>query len=62
MSDDVGLEDEVKKVTTMPLHLGASVFRNSERIMNNFIHGIIGFCTNDVYYEDTDSVYIENKH
>ena len=30
--------------------------------MNNFIHAIDGFYTNDVYYTDTDSLYIENKH
>ena len=29
--------------------------------MNNFIHAIIGFYTNDVYYTDTDSLYIESK-
>ena len=60
--DDEGLEDEVKKVNTMPLHLGAFVLSKSKRIMNNFIHAIDGFCTNDVYYTDTDSLYIENKH
>ena len=62
MIDDPGLEDEVKKLNTMPLHLGAFVLSNSERIMNNFIHVIDGFYTNDVYYTDTDSLYIENKH
>ena len=62
MTDDKGLEDEVKKLDTMPLHLGAFVLSNSKRIMNNFIHGIDGFYTNDVYYTDTDSLYIENKH
>ena len=46
----------------MPLHLGAFVLSNSKRIMNNFIHAINGFYTNDVYYTDTDSLYIENKH
>ena len=46
----------------MPLHLGAFVLSNSKRNMNNFIHAIDGFCTNDVYYTDTDSLYIENKH
>ena len=46
----------------MPLHLGAFVLSNSERTMNNFIHAIDGFCTNDVYFTDTDSLYIENKH
>ena len=30
--------------------------------MNNFLHAINGFFTNDVYYTDTDSFYIENKH
>ena len=62
MIDDAGLEDEVKKLNTMPLHLGAFVLSNSKRIMNNFIHAISGFYTNDVYYTDTDSLYIENKH
>ena len=60
--DDVGLEDEVKKLNTMPLHLGAFVLSKSKRIMNTFIHAIDGFYTNDVYYTDTDSLYIENKH
>ena len=62
MIDDMGLEDEIKKINTMPLHLGAFVLSNSKRIMNNFIHAIDGFYTNDVYYTDTDSLYIENKH
>ena len=60
--DDAELEDEVKKLNTMALHLGAFVLYNSKRIMNNFIHAINGFYTNDVYYTDTDSLYIENKH
>ena len=62
LKDDVGLEDEVEKVNTMPPHLGAFVSSNSERIMNIFIHAIGGFYTNDVDYTDTDSLYIENKH
>ena len=61
MIDDAGLEDEVKKLNTMPLHLGAFVLSNSKRTMNNFIHAMDGFYTNDVYYTDTDSLYIENK-
>ena len=46
----------------MPLHLGAFALSNSKRIMNNFIHAINGFYTNDVYYTDSYSLYIENKH
>ena len=62
MIDDAELEDGVEKLNSMPLHLGAFVLSNSKRIMNNFIHAINGFYTNDVYYTDTDSLYIENKH
>ena len=62
MIDDAGLEEEVKKLNTMPPHLGAFLLSNSKRIMNNFIHAINGFYTNDVYFTDTDSLYIENKH
>ena len=62
MIDDAGLEDEVKKLSTTPLHLGAFVLSNSKRIMNNFIHAINGFYTNDVYNTDTDSLYIGKEH
>ena len=62
MIDDAGLEDEVRKLNTMPLHLGAFVLSKSKGVMNNSIHAINGFYTNDVYYTDTDSLYIENKH
>ena len=60
--DDAGLEVEVKNLKTMPPHLEAFVLSNSIRTMNNFIHAIFGFYTNDVYYNDTDSLYIEKKH
>ena len=30
--------------------------------MNNFIRAIDGFYSEDLYYENTDSMYIENKH
>ena len=59
---DIGLEDEVKKSNTMPLHLEALVLSNSKRLMNNFIQANNGFYANDVYYADTDSLYIESKH
>ena len=62
MIDDAGLEDEVKKLNTMPFHLGDFVLSNSKRIMKNFIHATNGFNTNDVYYTDTDSLYIENNN
>ena len=43
MIDDTGLEDELKKIITMPFQLGAFVLSNSKRIMNNFIHANNGF-------------------
>ena len=60
MTDDAGLEDEVKKLNTMPLHLGSFVLSNSKRNMNNFIHVNNGIYTNDLYYEDTDSIWRTN--
>ena len=62
LKDNEGLEDEVKKVNTLPLQLAVFMLSNSKRIMNNFIHAIDGFYTNDVYYTDIDSLYIESKH
>ena len=62
MKDDEGLEDEVKKANTLKLQLAVFILSNSKRIMNNFLHAIDGFSSNDVYYTDTDSIYIENKH
>ena len=61
MIDDAGMEDEVKKLNTMPLHLGTFVLSNSKRIMKNFLHAINGFYTNDVYYTDTDSLYMKTN-
>ena len=31
-----------------------------EDLLKNFTHAIIGFYTNDLFYRDTDSFYIEN--
>ena len=62
MKDDKGLQDEAKKVYTMPLQMGAFIWSNSQRSMINFIHAIHGFYTNDVYYADCDSLYNGNKH
>ena len=62
MKDDEGLQDEVKKVNSLPLQLAVFILSNSKRIMNKFIHAIDGFYTDEVYYTDTDSLNIENKH
>ena len=62
MKDEAGLEDEVEKVNTLPLHLAAFVLSNSERSINKFIQAIDRFYTNDLYCEGTDGMYIGNKH
>ena len=62
LKDDEGLEDEVKKVNTLPLQIAVFILSNSKRIMNNFLHAVDGFYTNDVYYTDTEAMYIESKH
>ena len=57
MIDDAGLEDEVKNLNTMPIHLGAFVLSYIKKFMNNFIHAINGFHTNDVCYTQIRRVY-----
>ena len=42
--------------------MGAFVLSYSKRITSNFTHAIDEFYTNDVYYSDGESLYIENKH
>ena len=49
MKDDEELEDEVKKVNILPLQLAVFILSNSKGIMNNFIHAIDGFVSNDVF-------------
>ena len=61
LKDDDGLEHEVKKLNTMPSR-AVFIHSNSKRIMNIFTHAFDGFYNNSVYYTDTDSFYIENKH
>ena len=62
MKDDEGLQNEVKRANTLPLQLAVFILSNSKRVMINFLHAIGGFYTNDVYYTDTDSLYIESRH
>ena len=61
MIDDKGLEDEVKKFNTVPLHLVAFVLSNSKKTNKFFIQAVDGFYTNHVYYTDTESLYIEKN-
>ena len=62
LSLDEGIDGEIDNENTMPSQLGAFILSNSKRIMNNFVEVIDGFKTNNVFYQDTDSLYIEKKH
>ena len=46
---------------TLPFDLGSSLLANSKRFMNIFFHAFNGLYANEIYYNDTDSLYIENK-
>ena len=59
---DESLQDEIKKINTSPFQLVVFILSNSKKIMTNFMHTVDGFYSNDIYYTDTDSLYIENKH
>ena len=56
MVQDERSEDEVKELNTLTLHLGAFVLQNSRSKVNNFFHFSIGFETNYLFYEGTDSL------
>ncbi|ESO93917.1 hypothetical protein LOTGIDRAFT_153390 [Lottia gigantea] len=66
----VETEIEEKEITTedskstrlTPSHLGSFVLSHSKKIMNNFIHIINGFYKPEIYYTDTDSLYISSKN
>ena len=62
LSLDEGIDKEIEDKNTMPSQLGCFILSNSKRIMNNFVRIIDGFKNNSVYYQDTDSLYIEKKH
>ena len=63
MKNDDGLDgDDCDIKNTLPAVLGAFILANSRRIMNKFIREINGFYENNVYYTDTDSLYIEKKY
>ena len=61
MKKDDGLDDDCDNKITLPAVLGALIFSNSKRIMNNFIREINVFYNNSMYYGDTDSLYIEKN-
>ena len=46
----------------MSSQLGAFILSNSKKIMNNFVEVVDRFKTNNVFYQDTDSLYIGTKH
>ena len=58
---DDGLDDDCDIENTLPAHLWAFILSNSERTLNNFVREISGFFIKNIYYGDTDSLYIEKK-
>ena len=62
LKKDDGLDDDCDIKNTLPAVLGALILAKSRRIMNDFIKDINGFYDNNIYYTDTDSLYIEKKY
>ena len=56
--DDFGLAN---KINTMPSHMGSYILSHSKRLMNEVIAHIDGFYKNNIYYSDTDSIYIHKN-
>ena len=62
MKKDDGFDDDCDIKNTLPAVLGSFILANSRRIRNKFIREINGFQENNIYYTDTDSLYIEKKY
>ena len=62
MKKDDGLDDDCDIKNTPSAVWGAFVLGDSRRIMKKFIRKINGFYKNNIYYTDTDSLYVEKKH
>ena len=64
LEDDEGVDDydKAKSINTMPSHFGSFILSHSKRLMNNVIKQIDGFYNNNIYYTDTDSLYIHKKY
>ena len=64
LEDDGGVDDydKAKSINTMPSHFGSYILSHSKRLMNNVINQIKGFYNNNIYYTDTDSLYIHKNH
>ena len=58
---DDGLDDDCDIKNTLPAQLGAFILGIRKRKTNNFIREINGFYNNNLYYGDTDSLYIEKN-
>ena len=62
MKKDDGLDDDCDIKNTLPAVLGAFILGNSRRIMIKFIRELNGFYNNNIFYTDTNSLYIEKKY
>ena len=64
LEEDGGVDDydKVKSINTMPSHFGSYILSHCKRLMNDVFREIDGFCSNNIYYGDTDSGYIHKKH
>ena len=62
MRKDDGLDDDCDIKNTLPAVLGAFILDNSGGNINEFIREINRFYNINIYYTDTDRVYIEKKY
>ena len=53
--------DVAKSIIQMPCHLGSYILGHSKRTMKNVIRERDGFYSNNIYYGDTDTAYIDKN-
>ena len=62
MKKDDELDKDCHSKNTLPSVLGVFIIGKIKRIMNIFITEINGFYNNNIFYRDTDRLYIEKKY
>ena len=64
LEDDEGVDDydKTKSINSMPSYFSSFILSHSKRLMNDVIKQISGLYNNNIYYVDTDSLYIHKKY
>ena len=64
LENDAGVDDQdiAKSIIEMPCPLDIFIWGHSKRLMNKVVREVDGFYSKRIFYAETDSSYIHEKH